>query len=706
MDVSSDASAFTQILRLPVQHPVADQTWSIQFTYLGTKDARSKAAEVWILGVAAPKSLDFHHMPTAAGWELRLHPLGTEGFGLVAHAGTSGIQQVVLNGGTLSVKLLRHDRGGFVRLSVNGDQQDINLYSPTPGIATLTWQPALPPDQLGPSQPLQARVESDRPIRSLRVTAQPAGRVNISSVRLGNERLNEISPGLYQVPNPNWSTSARAMAASVVSFLLISTTLLLVILAWRQKELASPVLFRITILLAAVTISLFWAAVFFPGHMSPDSLIIWGQAVTGEYHNGHPIGLTLVMRAVHLALLSRPIELQLAVVTFIQGALFWLMIFRALTLIPVSLRKKMLLCALAAAYYPLWVNSITLWKDVWFTTSFLGLVLCAIPCFVSARSSWRLWTGMVAWLTCTLLNRHTAALSFMALATVAVLVLWTSRGPQPALRTLVISLSVLVCAWAIQAVLYKLLEVRNDGRFSNVMLAYEVAGTVHFSDKPVSSFRNLQTYGAIGGNKFEQAVADYPCGGPIDYLFYYPGAPFDADSLLAGSYANRDLPRLVLANPGAYLHHRACAVASLMNLPGRGVFYPYHSQLDFNAFGAREESLLPKLRLLVLDRFLERVISERKWLPFRLPFRHWLMFATSMAAAILSLAGRIFKPAKYLAAWRVMPGYFFAAGCAILFPLLFVTPTADWRYVMPASVCWLSRNLQCRGARVQAPGES
>jgi hypothetical protein len=395
------------------------------------------------------------------------------------------------------------------------------------------------------------------------------------------------------------------------------------------------------------------------------------------------------MRAVHLALLSRPIELQLAVVTFIQGALLWLMIFRALTLIPVSLRKKMLLCALAAAYYPLWVNSITLWKDVWFTTSFLGLALCAIPCFISARASWRLWSGMVAWLTCTLLSRHTAALSFMALATVAIVLLWTKRGPQPALRTLAISLTVLVCAWTIQVVLYKILEVRNDGRFSNVMLAYEVVGVVHFSDKPVSSFRHLETYGAIGGSKFEQAVADYPCGGPIDYLFYYPGAPFDADSLLGGSYANRDLPRLVLANPGAYLRHRACAIASLLDLPGRGVFYPYHPQLDFNVFDAREESLLPRLRLLVMGRFLGSALSDPKWLPFRLPFRHWLMFVTSMAAAILSGAGRIFKPAKYSAAWRVMPGYFFSAGCAILIPLLFVTPTGDWRYIMPASVCWL-----------------
>jgi hypothetical protein len=584
--------------------------------------------------------------------------------------------------------LLRHDRGGLVRVAVNGEQQDINLYSPTPEIATFTWQPTLPPDQLSPFRPVRARVESDQPLHVLRVTAEPDGGVHIRSVSLGAEKLTKKSPGLYQVSRPDWSPSARAASACFVSFLLITATLLSVILACR-RELASQALLRITAPLAATTISLFWTAVFFPGHMSPDSFNMWQQAVTGEYHNGHPIGLTLVMRAVHLALSSRPIELQLAVVTFIQGALFWLMIFRALTIMPVSPRKKVLLCTLAAAWYPLWVNSITLWKDVWFTTSVLGLLLCALPFFASARAGWRLWTNMVAWLTWTLLNRHTSALSFLALVIFAVLILWADRGAPPALRALALSLSVLLCAGAIQAALYKLLEVKNDGSFSNVMLAYEVVGVVHFSSKPVSSFQDLQTYRAIGAKKFEQAVTDYPCGGPMDYLLFYPGAPFDTDSLLAGSFASQDLPQLAVAHPRAYLHHRACALASLMDLPGRGVFYPYHAQLDVNVFGARGHSLLPKVRLIVLERFLEHSVFDPKWLVLRLPFWHWLMFVASLAAAVFGIGGRILKPSKYLTQGRIIPAYFFAAGCAILSPLLFITPTGDWRYLMPANVCWL-----------------
>jgi hypothetical protein len=280
-------------------------------------------------------------------------------------------------------------------------------------------------------------------------------------------------------------------------------------------------------------------------------------------------------------------------------------------------------------------------------------------------------------------------LSFLALATLAVLFLWANRGRKLALRSLTLSLSVLVCAGAIQAALYKMLDVRNDGELSNVMLAYEVVGVARFSNKAASSFQNLQTYRVIGAKKFEQAIAEYPCGGPIDYLFYYPGASFDMDSLLAGSFASRDLPLLAVANPGAYLHHRACAVACLMDFPGRGVYYPYHPGLDVNIFGARGQSLLPNVRLLVLDRFLEPAISDPKWLVFRLPFRHWLIFVAGMAAAVFGMLRRNFKASKCLTEWRVMPAYLFAGGCAILLPLIFITPTGDWRYVMPANVCWL-----------------
>jgi hypothetical protein len=188
-------------------------------------------------------------------------------------------------------------------------------------------------------------------------------------------------------------------------------------------------------------------------------------------------------------------------------------------------------------------------------------------------------------------------------------------------------------------------------------------------------------------------------------LFYYPGAPFDMDALLAGSFASQDFFGVVAANPIAYLRHRTCAVASLMDFPGRGLFYPYHGQLDFNTYGAHVQSLLPDLHRLVLNGFLEPVTSNRKWLVLRLPFSHWLLFVESMAAAVFCMAGRVSKRSKRTMEWSILPACFFAGGCAILLPLLLITPTADWRYLMPASVCWLMGILNA-GALASEPGWS
>lgn len=84
VDVSWDAGTSTKTLRVPVQHVEATQEWQIEFTYLGAKDRRSQATEVWILQIAAPNVLDWSLVPKAPGWEFRPHALGSDFFGQVA----------------------------------------------------------------------------------------------------------------------------------------------------------------------------------------------------------------------------------------------------------------------------------------------------------------------------------------------------------------------------------------------------------------------------------------------------------------------------------------------------------------------------------------------------------------------------------------------------------------------------------------------
>jgi hypothetical protein len=37
----------------------------------------------------------------------------------------------------------------------------------------------------------------------------------------------------------------------------------------------------------------------------------------------------------------------------------------------------------------------------------------------------------------------------------------------------------------------------------------------------------------------------------------------------------------------------------------------------------------------------------------------------------------------------MLVAYLSVAGFSVLLPLLVITPTPDWRYVMPANVCWI-----------------
>jgi hypothetical protein len=292
---------------------------------------------------------------------------------------------------------------------------------------------------------------------------------------------------------------------------------------------------------------------------------------------------------------------------------------------------------------------------------------------------------MAAWITFALLNRHTVAMSFLALTTASVVFLWARRGRIPALRTLALGLSALLFALALQKTLDRVLQVRDVGQLSNLMAVDEVVGTVRFSNQPVSSFQNLATYRAVGAASFEQAIRDYSCGGLATYLMYFPGSPFDLRSLTQSSFALQDLPRLALTNPGGYLHHRACAAAAVLEMSSGELFYPYHTQIDPNRFGLRDRSMLPHVRSFVLG-FLERASSYRKWMLLQIAFRHWLVLAASLAAAVYSFLGTVFK--RLHSPERMMPAYLFACGCVVLLPFLIASGN-DWRYLMPANICWV-----------------
>lgn len=674
-----DAGNHVESLRVAAEHVEPAQRWKVEIRSLEQKNSNSLGYEVWLLGAAAPDPVPWQQLPVSDRWQLLYHTLGTGGQALVASNGSSAAWQAEITGGTLLLRFRRCDRGGMAEISANGILQTVDLYSAKPDVVTLAWQPDLPVNLIGGARWLSTSIPGNPNGEGIRIAADPPASLILRSVLLNHEPVEEVSTGWYRLRGTTWPALLSATLAALAGFLLLSGTLILAAMAWRDTPNASALQLMTLALVASVTVSAFWTAVFFPGIMSPDSINQWQQAVSGQYTNWHPIGMTLVMRGVHLLFAPWSAQAQIGLVAWIQGILFWFGIFSLLNLATLPARHKIVLCALMTLYYPVWLYTVTLWKDVWLAAVLFGLLWWAKGFLVDGVWTSRTAMAMVGFVTFAMMQRHTASLSFAVLVGLSGLGYFARLSPRRSIGVLLWLTVVLSAAVSAEALIYRACRVVDIGNVVNGYCSYEIAGMVHFSNRPMTEWQGLKTYQAVGRERFEQAARGYVCGESMEYLIFPPGHPFELDDLLRHRYAIQDMPVMVLHHPLAYLEHKACLVGYLSGLAGSEIRYPSHERIEENSFGIEEWSLLPRVKRMV---FLLEHRALR--LPIlQLPFRHWLLFLGSALAALTMSRG------KGSAANRKVVRYLCAAGFAVLFPLLLATPSQDWRYLMPANLCWI-----------------
>jgi hypothetical protein len=675
----SDETGQTRTARMAVEHAEPTQHWSIEIRPAGRKNDQSLGHQVWLLGVAAPDPIELTQLPPAPGWKLHYWKSGHAKEGLVAWEAATAALHAEIAGGTLLLRFRRDSRGGMAEVTANGRMQTVDLYADVPDSVTLVWQPQLPAEATGAARWVRTRIQGyPRRAEGIRLEAEPRGSAVIRSVRFRGVLLAESAPGVFLLPGVFRVVFLRAILVFLAGFLLLSATLVLIARAWRDGAAKGKLAPRSLMVAGAVTISAFWTAVFFPGTMSPDSMNQWQQAVTGHYAAWHPLGMTLVMRAIHLAMASWSMNAQIAVNAWLQGTLFWGAIFALLDLGALPLRRKIVLCVLMAAYYPLWLFTITLWKDVWLAIAWFTLLWWSKPYFLARLWTLRGWMGMVLLLAFSMLQRHTMWVSFFALAGFWGLHRLFKFGWHKELRFALISAAGLAGAFSIQAIVHRVLKPEDNGKLVNWTLLYEVAGTVHFSSRPLDEWQSLRTYQFLGKARFEQVARDFTCGGSLDYLVYPPGHPMELEEVLEGRFAIDDLPVVVSRSPLAYLQQRGCSVAHVMGLVHGEIPPLYRETIEENRFGITEASLLPRVRRLVVR--LEHAATRSR--VFQLPLRHGLVVLASGLAALLMSLGMRRSPNRQVVL------YLFAAGVVLLCPLLVITPAPDWRYLMPANVCW------------------
>jgi hypothetical protein len=240
--------------------------------------------------VASPELLDWREFVPAPGWQQRPSNFGALRNALAAWGGVPATVDIQRTGGTLTLEFQRHKKGGLVQVTVNGESRVVDLYSREIGLETLTWQPD-PAEAGSATEVLRTRIaHPPGRIRNLRLAAEPAGRVDIRSVKLDGVWCRRISASLFSAPDSYWTAPALATAAGLLTSIAVAALLLLLGLAWSRGAEASRVLLRTAGVVSAIAISGFWTAVYYPALMSDDSFDMWAQAVEGVLNKCIPSG--------------------------------------------------------------------------------------------------------------------------------------------------------------------------------------------------------------------------------------------------------------------------------------------------------------------------------------------------------------------------------------------------------------------------------
>jgi hypothetical protein len=274
---------------LSLQHPSATQPWHIRITYLAQRNAAAKDTEVRLLKVSSPEPIVWKDFASGPVWKQGPNNLGSLRQSLAARGNTPGAVDIERTGGTLTLQFERHKLGGLAQVTVNGESRTVDLYSPETGVETLTWQPDLAAETAPAVEVLRTRIGNPPGrLRNLRLSATPEGRAEIRSVKLDGVPLREVSAGVFAAPGSYWTAPARALIASLGTWLAAAALLFLLALLWSQGAEASRALGRATAVLSAIAIGAFWTAVYYPALMSDDSFDCWNQAVEGALNKWHP----------------------------------------------------------------------------------------------------------------------------------------------------------------------------------------------------------------------------------------------------------------------------------------------------------------------------------------------------------------------------------------------------------------------------------
>ncbi|MDJ0598643.1 MAG: hypothetical protein QNJ37_07365 [Crocosphaera sp.] len=459
-------------------------------------------------------------------------------------------------------------------------------------------------------------------------------------------------------------------------------------------------------------------SVFYPGLPNSDALYQWKQATENFYTDVHPIGVTLIMRAIIVLFPNLVAEQQMAILCFLQGVILWLTLFYATEIFITNTNIKLIVNILLPFYYPLWTFSISPIKDIWSLIWFFLLITTLYQILKDRRSNNHqksflhngLPLGIIFLLSLfSVLTRHNIFLSMFLLMIYVYIISYflfslSSSNRKKQYFIIFLMILALFTSRAIGNFYYgnSHLSPQEREEFASSLSAFnkqltsqekmnfyfslELIGTLHFTEKNINDLNFLKSPDQLGRENMEKAVKNYRCGLNDQYLYLGKKAPLrnmQGEAMKASIV--EDFWKLSLNYPQAFIKYKLCAISSLLQI--NQLLFPFSPDIPVNSLSnelnIKSKNYLPTIRGRIV-KFLNLVTNDPRFFILNLPYRHYILL-------MISLITTLYTTIKYKPKSWENAGYLFLFGGGVVnfLPYIIVSPDFAWRYLLFSNIAWL-----------------
>ena len=539
--------------------------------------------------------LSFNELNQSAGWERAAKSLLENGENLGETLTWNGRP-----GAFIKFNFLTGSDGGSVQINSLQGKEQVDLYSKSPG--ETTWEHRYP-----------------------------------------------IPPAAYLIP------SIIIWVFSFFVFLFLSV----LILPFTEPEKKTKPLYWLLFSLPMLGVWFFYLLTFWPGEMSPDSIVQWGQILSGQFTDTHPAIHTMLLWLLTRTWLS-PAPIAVFQILLVSFSIAWGL--KLLVELGINLPSAWLL-AFIFAFSP--INStivISIWKDIPYAVALFLFTIQVLKIIISNGSWLTKWPNTLAILfsgLCVMLFRHNG-IPVPILSLVVLAIFYRPRM----LRFGMIILGLLFSYILIRGPIYDLVGVSKEGGLENAQFIHHISAHVVTGGPLTEEEQNLADV------LLPEKVWDYNCC-RIDETDSVPG--FTWSRLAENSVEVRSLFfKLLLKEPQININNVICASQIVWNIRGScGMVVTrtisHNRQITENPYG-----LIPQSKIPEANKYLTEVYNTAFFIPKLQLYWYPAIYL------IFIIAGSIM-----LSSWmKVKNGYLFCVPAVIQSVILALVSlnAADFRY--------------------------